>query len=554
MKKLFCVLLLCTTSVLCFAETWFVCLSSFRIEANAKRFVKVLKNNGLSAEIDKQVIGEKVFYRVLLTDPFETRQTARQKKDTLADSSYAQKLSFKGLWICTASEHFNKQYAGSMPHNRSPILTENIENIPLSIKAPYSVLVNRYKEEQRAQTGMRRLKTQGVDAYVVKTYDNTEYFSFDLHAGAFPSKEQALNLQKQLTESGVKTKSVSNYNNIKKSIVQYNTVVAAKEVTAGSGSTNIPDLFSPAVAQCIREFPINENFQIERLFIFDFDEIRTRTAELEAARSDLPKPDLDINEKTQAVSCVEYLDDLFNKRMSVIVYAGTAGAYSFTAENAKGKSLELHSPSGTLDCRLIKKEDTYRLIGINKDKNILVEFVSSDFSEKEFESLLNNSFNNSSLLVYPEVRKTLCVLPNKNTNQQRAFLFFSLTQVDPSYAINRNNADWARSVVGHWEASGLFSVENKPTYIDFFDMDYNYNAEKSHTMFKVFRQTGTSKNINNHPVKIKNANGWYANDIADGPEVSFSVMQYIVAVGNGVDAKLSEEELVLLSKDLRIWE
>ena len=64
-------------------------------------------------------------------------------------------------------------------------------DFPLTEELPYSVFLERYKEESRAENAESRLEAQGIDSYIVKKYDDETLMSFDLHSGAFSSEEEA---------------------------------------------------------------------------------------------------------------------------------------------------------------------------------------------------------------------------------------------------------------------------------------------------------------------------------------------------------------------------
>lgn len=78
-------------------------------------------------------------------------------------------------------------------------------------------------------------------------------------------------------------------------------------------------------------------------------------------------------------------------------------------------------------------------------------------------------------------------------------------------------------------------------------MDYDYNAKLVHQMFMDDHIT-TEKG---HASTVKNADSWFVEIWDATREVSFSTKSYIIAVDS---YDLDEEELVVLSDELQIWE
>ena len=151
-------------------------------------------------------------------------------------------------------------------------------------------------------------------------------------------------------------------------------------------------------------------------------------------------------------------------------------------------------------------------------------------------------------MVYPQLRKNLLVLPEKNNSIQRDFLYFTLSRVEENYAEEKNYAPWAIPIVGHWNAESIFYQNNTKFSVSFFDMDYDYNASRIHDMFMSEK---TNINEENHPSTLENVNSWYINLIYNN-ELSFSTKSYIIAINSYIE-KMTEENLIDIAKELKIW-
>lgn len=130
------------------------------------------------------------------------------------------KLNLTGLWICQARKPENKKVVEKIVEKpvKPVVLEENKNEIPVSEEKPYSVLVHSYKEEQAAENGKKRLKENQIDSFILKTFDEKSYFSFDLHSGAFDSPEEAEPLQEKLEELGIEDTKIADYEKEKEKV------------------------------------------------------------------------------------------------------------------------------------------------------------------------------------------------------------------------------------------------------------------------------------------------------------------------------------------------
>jgi hypothetical protein len=248
-----------------FCDSWYVCLGSFKDKKNAQNFVENLKRENIHSRIYLHQSENGKFYRVLSEEKFDFIHEARRLRDEINSHAFIQKLNISGLWACGASDE-------DLQDNDTIILTSNDANdIPINTEKPFSVLVRSYKEEQAAINDKQRLAASDVDTYILKTFDDSSYFSFDLHAGAFDNETEVEQLQEKLADIGIEDTKISNYEDIADNIEKYNEVIKTQNVTYAHGNDSIPTLFSPWVQKCIRQFPINKNFRIEQIMLFDID-------------------------------------------------------------------------------------------------------------------------------------------------------------------------------------------------------------------------------------------------------------------------------------------
>lgn len=561
MKKFISVFLFLFLFNFSFAEEIFVCVGSFKNPGNAENLVKNLENLGTESFVFETQVNNQTLFRVLLSESFDSKEKARNFRNSAENADFAKKLNLTGLWICQARKPENKKVVEKIVEKpvKPVVLEENKNEIPVSEEKPYSVLVHSYKEEQAAENGKKRLKENQIDSFILKTFDEKSYFSFDLHSGAFDSPEEAEPLQEKLEELGIEDTKIADYEKEKEKVQKYDEIIKNQPVSYDFGNNEIPDIYSAPVASIIRQFPINKNFTLENLMIFDFDNLRSVEKELPSL--DEVSYIIENSEKLHAVSFASYKDDLFNKDVKIFIFSSDENALPNILdlkkdfqessvpeedEDFKIQDMQFQLKDGLLNSLIFKSYEDYIFFGVNEKRDLAVLMSTEDFSESQFEAFLNNFENDSSLLIYPQIRRTLLVLPKK-TEIERKFLSFTLEKVDDSYAASRGYTDWAIPIVGHWNSKANFYQEGEFVSVSFFDLDYDYNAKRVHQMFMDDHIT-TEKS---HASTVKNADSWFVESWDATREVSFSTKSYIIAVDS---YDLDEEELVVLSDELQIWE
>lgn len=554
-KRLFVSLIFCFVLQSLIAQEWYVCLASFKNQDNAKNYTAVLGQYDLPSWIYLSNTPKGDFYRVLYDLPSQTIEQARKLRDEVATTKGAQALQLKGLWVCVAQ----KEIIPAPKKNDSVVLTTNKkqQNIT-SEEKPYSVHIKSYKEESPAVRDKERLEKKNIDAYVLKSYDEDTYFSFDLHAGAFENEKDTAPLIDQLEDLGIEGAKVSNYTDIKDSIEQYNSIVDKTTVSASQGNFEIPDSFSKPVQKIIAEYPINPDFQLEKLEIFDIDLYNKGERFIDDYDSIVLGICQDLSGEPNAISYALYNDVLYNRQFEYIVATGPESCFIEMKDELENNSSAVYIPFNVkgqiYDCWYTIEEKYLNLKGFSKTCDSIVMLNSHDFTEEEVEAFLNDFTNDSSILVYPQIRKNLLTLPKKNPDVERDFIQFKLYQVNESYAENKNYAIWAIPIVGHWCADNIYYQNDKRISTSFFDLDYDYNANKIHKLF-MDKHYESALTENNHPCNVKNRGGWFVNQLFLGSnEVSFTNGVYIVAINSYYDEFFTEEELISFAEELQIWD
>ncbi len=320
----------------------------------------------------------------------------------------------------------------------------------------------------------------------------------------------------------------------------------------------IPDTFSSDIQKIIADFTINQNFQLQKFELYDIKNIINNygsTQDFETVENALAY--MGMNTDITALSCAQYKDQLSGRQFFYSIACGPQDCFArFLQEfsNASGAVyLSLKVKNELYDCWYIIDENAnIQLAGFSTERDCLVMLESSDFTANDFQTFVADFNNDSSILLYPQIRKNLLALPKKNEQKPRDFIFFELEELDQSYAQKKGYVEWSLPIVDHWHALTLFIQNNKKISAEFFDLDFDYNASQIHQIFMSMHDQGGVSTIN-HPIVINDSDGWYVNHL-DYNEVSFSNDVYIITLDSYQGEFFSEEDLISFAKELQVWD
>ena len=543
--KVFALALLLALSAVFAEERYYVCVSSFLLEKNADAMVSRLSSEGLSAfKAEAQVSGQ-TFFRVLVGVGEEVYENAAHSRDELQGSGTFSALKINGnFWVCKAEPPVAQ---GSVPE---PIALEANNEIPLSPEVPYSVLVRSYGEEQKAERDEERLEQQGIDAYVVKKYDEKRLFLFDLHAGAFADEGEARQLQQHIEDIGITGTQLSDYDDIKQSVDEYERRVASHTVYTDNGIEKIPAGLSDSVKECMGQFLVLPGFEVENVLVCDLDSARKNSED-----SWQSEDGMSLTNETlatlNAFLLVTYEDELFGKKVGLLMgYSKDAKLKVPPASDVEGESgtKEVRLPYGTVDCTVTQNEEgVHTLTGFYGEGRFVLVLAGEGFEGEEFYELLASSGAGENLVSYPQVRKTLFVMPS-SASGEREFVYYTLSKVGESYAIEKGQADWAKAIVGHWLAKSIYFYKGEHFSVSLFDLDYDYNADYNQELFMEGRVEGKG----GHAQDVKGKAGWFLYNWR-GTELSFAQKSYSIALNSNYGTSLVDGDFLSFASLLQIW-
>ena len=382
---------------------------------------------------------------------------------------------------------------------------------------------------------------------MLNTFDDESFFAFNIHAGAFATKEEAEELKAQFDEAGIADTSVSNFKDIEEKVKKYDEIISNETVLFDNGRTDFPNSASDSIKKLAQMFPANSNFPVQEITILDYDSYRASSEKPEITSQifDL----IGDEESVHSALYAEFRDELFRREVSVLL----VDADSFPTDDALGdvETMQFDSKNGAFDCTLYENNGEFVLFGENLLEHIFIRIKSKDFTKEEFISFLIDSFNDTSLVLYPQLRRTFFVLPDGHSDGSRTFICFNLKKIDSSYAKERGNVAWAMPIVGQSLAKSYFSEKNMLLCLGFYDLDYDFNAKNIHKHF-MEAKTSAAVSESNHSIPVKGSDGWYLLN-SKQREISFSTRSYVIAIDTAPNNALGKDELVDFGNELKIW-
>lgn len=177
---------------------------------------------------------------------------------------------------------------------------------------------------------------------------------------------------------------------------------------------------------------------------------------------------------------------------------------------------------------------------------------SSRTDDTDMEQILASiRTDDGGLEAYDEFHNTFDTISDEQ-QEGDTFLGYYTDKLDWSYARSKGNAEWARKMVGHWQASSFFHNKSKGTWcFALFDLtsktkgDYIYanlyrNGFDSDYLRTIYGTKGVA--VWQQP--------WYGARYLT--EVNFGIARYVVAIGpTNLDADYTERDLVVRAEDLQ---
>lgn len=487
--KIFFVVLFFATNI--FANSWYVCLASFKNETNAETFSQFLKKNKIENFIFafKNQNG-KTSHRVLFDETFSSRTSARNLRDTLLHDKKIRELNLNDLWICEAEKDLRE-----------------IEN---------DIVLAESANENEIET----LQENQIDTIESETLDETE-----IAERVEPSLKNEI---ENLPETKIETLE-TNENEFE----------------------NAPTTLSQNVLRVLNELPMNKQFQIDEVFVWDFEKIGNEK-KTDFATEKIASV-LNDEKNLHAATCVRYTDEVYGKSIEVFIALGDKNVFKkiirdFEKEKNGFEKMQFASRNEIFHADFFQSENNLEGVGVNEKNNLFCKINAQNFSLDEFKQFMIEGFGDASIFDFSEIRETLFTLPDVSNKIAREFLFFHAAKIDEKYVREKGSTEWAEKIKGHWNADSFYRECGEIVSVGFFDLETAERAKATYELFKNAHSLSASDK--NYADEINGESAWYV-DTLGSREFSFCKNAYIIAIGVASNSRADIETLKNFAKDLR---
>ncbi|MBP5449267.1 MAG: SPOR domain-containing protein [Spirochaetales bacterium] len=269
------------------------------------------------------------------------------------------------------------------------------DKMRLSEEFPYSVMVRSYKEEQNANGDADRLCNDDWDAYVVKSYDDETYFSFDVLVSAYKTEDEAAEVVRQFEEKGIHGTEIVEYSKVRQRADRYDEVVRTQNVIFDSGNGQMSNIFGDYVRRAVEGFPLNPFYDIRNITVTDNDS-QSERMQTSPDNGEFAEWVTD-GSHVHALVSAEYHDELYNKSMFVSIAAGDSGDF-ILEEEAVGVRVTVQAKGDTYSGVKYQTETGWQLVAKNEDGSLIIHFAGDNIGQSELDMFIGEIYSQSKLL------------------------------------------------------------------------------------------------------------------------------------------------------------
>lgn len=495
-----------------FSGKYNICLCSFAKYENASNYVNTLLLDGFSVTIEPSLVDGQLYYRILLAESFDTMIEAEK---TRAD--FAEEFGRNDIWIMNAKLSRKNIPSETAECSRTVIADSNDNSAELMAE-----LENSKAEAERAKTEVMESK-QNIENLKAEISNLKVKLSEmdDLRATLEAAR---IEIERLRMEDSAEESAASAAETVKapaeevavseepvSMLIQPNTaaeivadlpeeiVYDMAKVLNGTlvensipsefdfkGKSSFPTTITENVQELVNLFPMNSNFKMEGISLFDLDNIRDGELGIstEAVNSIVTPYDFEFIEKDEihAASLGRYEDKDFGAKLSVLMVkmdntnlssfldGETAFDKVYEVEFKLQPKISLGLPEEKFNCVMVKsKKDSgeYRLFGENESKTLFLSIQADDLGKDWINRfIVGQNSAGENVLDSAVVKKSLLSLPDEDEKLDRRFLSFELSLSDSTVERKEGFRN-----TEHWNANAAFDQEDTVLRIGFFDID-----------------------------------------------------------------------------------
>lgn len=420
------------------------------------------------------------------------------------------------------------------------------EDVAFSEEKPYTLFVRSYRDSKRAEYDKKRLEMLDSQPSVIKTYSEAKGFLFNLYAGAFETQEEAEELAKSLEKLGIENTEIQNYNLIYSSIKKYNDFVLNTAITAFNlENARIPDSLNADIQSCIKDFPLNNDYEIEEMIIYDVKNIIADEVDDEWTQ-DLENYIYQKERVTAAVTSI-LKDPLYGNSLTVYVQKGKA----FNTEEIKTET-ERKITIGIEDYHgfISEEDDIYTFTGINADNDLLIKIVADNLTDIQFNTYLTTVFAQNELYNNSSFKNSIASIAKANLEKGRKFETCLIGKIKEEDA-REIYGDYAKTVSGNTWIWSYFSQDDEQIESISLNLIYDWLSEKYYDDF-MNKQMELQISETNRPSFVPFVDSWYYKEASEQLiQLSAKVKSFFI-VASAFEDPFTERDLVYFIEDTEL--
>tara|TARA_B100000683_G_scaffold238938_1_gene245139 strand:- start:5141 stop:6583 length:1443 start_codon:yes stop_codon:yes gene_type:complete len=468
----------------------------------------------------------------------------------------------------------------------SIILFSCSSNKQVNDESPYAIQIKEVRSIFKAEDVVKRLDKFDINSYIIAEEgdDGTWY---RIISGSEKSLDEIQKHKDWLDEKAdFKELKIINYQNIKSNLVEDYRESKKEQERIKTLKPDIPE----KIYEVISKFPDDDNFIVKNFFIVNCpDSIKDirKFREGYNVDHDLPRgiSMKSLMKRSECIAEVIYEDNLFEDRVTIdivklkkdhginidnIEYASfleteknkkplqianyfaelilETGKYSFEDKVKINVSSYQKFIGYKVTIKPSKRKDEYRtyFILVSKDMNHVIFSQSTEKTEEEIMDIIKSLGEGEGLNSYDEFYNSFYTLPSKIKHD---FICFTTEKLSRRYARERNNAKWAKKMVGHWNSTAHFySEEHKNYVVSFFDLLYENQVDYIYKTLYIDAQSSSSRSFE---IDVKGKTGITFKGTYPS-EVSFPSGRNVIVTANRQSGKLKLADMLEVCESMQL--
>lgn len=411
----------------------------------------------------------------------------------------------------------------------------------------YTVLFFSTSDLSSAKTVLEDAKEALPDASILKTYSEEAGFTFNIISGEFDSLMEADTAAASFTEKGFITATPASLASLNTLARTASNIATNEEVTIDRGLKTLPKYISRDLTTCLNNLIIPRGYLLDSCTITDFSLV---TQELKTSLiSDLSLHTLLSAPSVTAGVTASFFNPLTKKSLMLTCAIGLS--QTFIAVSRLASLPPFHINDKDYKAAMTVDNEKVTLTATDNEASVLIIISSSTLSQEELLKIVNSFDSTNSILRQERFCRAILTLPSIPAILNPAsFIYLTLSTVKEG-TLGQRYSSIGSYLSSCPQVSSFFLFNNRDALITLFDLGSTYFAKKVNDIFTL-SSAGDSPSstenvlINERPALVS------TNSSTNNLELSFSCLQYIIALDTPIGA-LSSEELQELAKKMEIY-